>query len=254
MAAAPVVIVTGASRGYGKAVVEELFAIKQCNVLGTARSTEGLEQLKTRFGDHFDYVAGDIADASMAQKIVDKAMQKWGRIDAVVHNAGILEPLGRLADVDLNQWKTLIDVNVLSVVALTQKALPHVRASHGRMIFVSSGAATNAYHGWSAYCTSKAALNMVAKSVAAEEPDVVSIAIRPGVLDTDMQAQIRNNGQGKMEDESHKWFVEMHKSGKLVDPNKSGHVVAQLALHADKSMSGNFIDWEDQSLASMQKK
>jgi NAD(P)-dependent dehydrogenase (short-subunit alcohol dehydrogenase family) len=72
-----------------------------------------------------------------------------------------------------------------------KEAIPYLRSSRGSVIFVSSGAATNAYSGWSAYSASKAAINSIAQSLALEEPTITSLAIRPGVVDTEMQNDIR---------------------------------------------------------------
>lgn len=72
-----------------------------------------------------------------------------------------------------------------------KEAIPHLRSSRGSVIFVSSGAAANAYSGWSAYSASKAAINSIAQSLALEEPTITTLAIRPGVVDTEMQNDIR---------------------------------------------------------------
>ncbi|ORZ31625.1 putative short-chain dehydrogenase [Catenaria anguillulae PL171] len=256
----PVYIVTGASRGYGLAIVKELLLISpQAHILGTARSADKLAAVQAELGgaDRFDYVAGDITDESVAKAIVDKAVARWGRIDGVVHNAGILDPMDHISKIPISFFRQILDVNVTSVLQLTQLALPHLRTSPlglGRLVLISSGAATNAYHGWTAYCTSKAALNMLAKCLAVEEPKVVTVALRPGVLDTDMQQHIRDNGKGKLEDGTYEYFVKAHQEGSLVDPHVSGHVAAQLLVKAGKELSGQFVDWKGDEVKEFQKK
>ncbi|KAJ3370786.1 hypothetical protein GGF31_003811 [Allomyces arbusculus] len=251
----PVVIVTGASRGYGAAIVRELFTInKQVRVVGVARSEHLLRNLQHALPmGQFEFVAGDLVDEKVAQKVVETTVAKYGRIDGVVFNAGVLEPMGPAADIPLAGVKHLFDVNLFSVLHLTQLTLPHLRASKGRAIYVSSGAATNAYHGWVAYNMSKAALNMLAANVGAEEPDVTAVSVRPGVLDTDMQAHIRSEGGGKLPKDMHDYFLKRHDEGSLVAPEVSGHVVAQLVLKAPKDLSGQFLDWQADVLAEFQK-
>ncbi|KAI9222145.1 short-chain dehydrogenase [Blastocladiella britannica] len=242
----PVYIVTGASRGYGAAIVRQLLNIDpNCTVLGTARAADKLAALQRELpADRFHYVAGDITSESVARELVDYASTLWGRIDALVHNAGVLEPVGKIADVPMADVRAAFDVNLFSVIQLTKAALPLLRAATpGRIVLVSSGAASKAYHGWAAYSATKAALNMLAESLAVEEPGVVTVALRPGVLDTDMQAQIRALDPAKMPG-SHAWFVQTHSEGKLVDPMVSAHVAAALAVRVTADLSGKFIDWQ----------
>ena len=161
-----------------------------------------------------------------------------------------------MSQIPISGFRQILDVNVTSVLQLTQLALPYLRTcplGPGRLVLVSSGAATNAYHGWAAYCTSKAALNMLAKCLAVEEPKVVTVALRPGVLDTDMQQHIRENGKGKLDDCSYEYFIKAHQEGSLVNPHISGHVAAQLVVNAGKELSGQFVDWRGEEVKQFQK-
>lgn len=87
-----VIILTGASRGYGEAIVKEIFEIagrtgESCRVLGIARTESKLEALKSQF-PHFEYLVGDVTSSEFAEQAVNQAIQQWGRIDTLVHNAG----------------------------------------------------------------------------------------------------------------------------------------------------------------------
>lgn len=144
---AKVVLVTGASRGIGQAIVNNL-----CNdgnsevvVVGIARSEGPLSAIKGVHGDKFEYIVGDISDEKVLKKYVEYAIKKFGRIDAVVANAGVLEPVQDVNNIDVAQWKRLFDVNFFSIVSLVSLSLPHLKKVNGNIVFVSSGASTKPY-------------------------------------------------------------------------------------------------------------
>ncbi len=136
----------------------------------------------------------------------------------------------------------------------------------------SSGAAENAYTSWGAYGShfhlsvvnaeadgcpgaSKAAINHLAKTVAKEEPSVTTLAIRPGMVDTQMQADIRGRYLHNMDEDDQAKFTGAHKDGKLLPPEKPGHVMAKLAVDpglAGKGLSGSFLSWSDEKLRAYQ--
>ncbi|KAJ3170237.1 hypothetical protein HDU88_008864 [Geranomyces variabilis] len=251
------IIVTGASRGLGLAVVQSLLE-SNARVLGVSRSTlaasPALAHLANAHPTAYTHLSEDLSDETAATRIVDLCISTFGRIDGVVHNAGILAPLAKLATAPLAQVRTAFDVNFFAGLALAQAALPHLRSARGRFILVSSGAAVNAYSGWGAYCTSKAAGNMLVAGLGVEEEDVVSVALRPGVVDTEMQAEIRTTGKEAMGDNNHGKFVDLHSSGKLLPADVPGTVIANLALEATKDLSGKFLSWDDKDLAAYQKR
>ncbi|KAJ3156878.1 hypothetical protein HDU86_003413 [Geranomyces michiganensis] len=249
------IIVTGASRGLGLAVVQSLLESK-ARVLGVSRSSLAASPALARLAqDHpaaYTHLSEDVADDTAAARIVDACVSAYGQVDGVVHNAGLLAS-ARLATAPLTQVRTAFDVNFFAALALAQRALPYLRPVCGRFIVVSSGAAVNAYAGWGAYCTSKAACNMLVAGLGVEEEDVISVALRPGVVDTEMQAEIRTRGKEAMGDANHGKFVNLHSSGKLLPPDVPGTVIANLALKATKELSGRFLSWDDKDLAAYQK-
>ncbi|KAF9917819.1 hypothetical protein FBU30_000509 [Linnemannia zychae] len=258
--ASPTLIVTGASRGIGRSIT--LLAIQKmnANVVGVARSKEALQDLshyienELKLKDRFKFVVGDVTIESTAAEAVNAASKAWsGRLDGLILNAGILEPLAPIAESSVKDWKHNFDVNFFSIITLVQHALPALRESKGRVIFVSSGAAVYAYHGWGAYCASKAALKMFGETLAKEESEITSVSIRPGVVDTEMQAVIRRDGGAGMVPEQHAQFVDLHTSKKLLHPDEPGHVIANLAIKAPKSLSGKFFSWDDDELIDYRK-
>ncbi|KAF7726843.1 hypothetical protein EC973_008350 [Apophysomyces ossiformis] len=252
--ASPVIIITGASRGIGKAVA--LIALQKFNarVVAVARSEPLLEVLRkeaTELGkaDSLEIIVGDVTEDATIRRVIGHAVDKWHQIDAVVANAGVLEPIASVAESPVQGWKQLFEINLFSVVSLVQHALPSLRKSKGAIIMVSSGAASKGYCGWGAYGASKAALNHLTQTLGVEEPNVTSIALRPGVCDTEMQGLIREKGQVAMGSDFSK-FVDLHREGKLNPPEAPGHVIAALAAKASHGLSGRFLSWDDEILAA----
>jgi len=110
-------------------------------------------------------------------------------------------------------------------------------------VFTSSGAATAAYSTWGAYGSSKAALNHLALTLSVEEPDATTVAIRPGVVDTEMQRQLREVHHTAMEKQDADRFFTLHKEGKILKPEQPGNVMARLVLDAPKEISGKFLTY-----------
>lgn len=237
------VIVTGASRGLGFAITKSLLA-KGSNVVGISRTTEPLKALST---DRLHIVSGDVTDESLWRRVADETPKRFGGIDGLVLNAGVLDPVGKIADLDLAEARWLFEVNFFSLLVGVQACLPALRSSSagGRIVLVSSGAAVSSPQTWSMYGCSKAAVNHLAADLAAEESAVTTIAIRPGVVDTDMQRQIRDVHASKMDPEQLKKFTSMYADKQLVHPDDVGAVIAQLALTGAKELSGKFVNWTD---------
>jgi NAD(P)-dependent dehydrogenase (short-subunit alcohol dehydrogenase family) len=248
-----VVIVTGASRGLGEAAARMLLEMGAAVVLA-ARSEEALQQLAAEAdpgGERTLVVAADVSDEGACAALVAQTVARFGRIDGLVNNAGVLQPAARLGDEQPAQWRQNIAVNLLGPYYLIHHALPHLKASSGRVVNVSSGAAVSPVPGWSAYSTAKAALNMLTKALAEEAPEVVAVALRPGVVDTAMQATIREEGKAGMPAERYQRFVQYHERGELLPPERPGRALAALALHAPREWSGEFLQWDEEKVAAL---
>jgi NAD(P)-dependent dehydrogenase (short-subunit alcohol dehydrogenase family) len=244
----PVILVTGASRGIGAATVRRLLA-RGCRVVGAARSRGAFAAPADRAGGAFLPLAGDVSRLADARRLVAETIKGFGRLDALVNNAGILGPVARLAEAAPEAWQHNLAVNLLGPFYLSQAAIPHLRASRGRIVNVSSGAAVKAVEGWSAYCVAKAALTHLTRLLAAEEPAIVSVALRPGVVDTAMQAQIREEGGGAMTPERSAYFRRLKTDGELLDPAVPARTIAWLALSAPAELSGRFLEYDDPRLS-----
>ena len=128
-------------------------------------------------------------------------------------------------------------------------AVPALRAAPGRVVNISSGAAVKPIGAWSAYCAAKAALTHLTAVLAVEEPRIISVALRPGVVDTEMQAVIRREGPSAMDPERAAYFVQLKEEGRLEPPWVPARAAAWLALHAPPSMSGRFVEYDDPRVA-----
>ncbi|KAI9841094.1 MAG: hypothetical protein M1837_000998 [Sclerophora amabilis] len=237
-----VIIVTGASRGIGLAVATYLLRPPhQRNVVVVARTSGPLENLQSQYPGQVEVIAGDLAEYETAKRAVDGAVGRWGRLDGLVLNHGTLDPVKRIRDSVIADWEGSFKINVFSCVEFVKTALPHLRHSKGRIILTSSGAAQNAYSTWGAYGASKAALNHLGLTLSVEEPDITTISIRPGVVDTDMQREIRETHVANMDAQDAEKFGSLKREGKLLKPEQPGYVMAKLVMDARKELSGRFL-------------
>ncbi|KAL7422460.1 hypothetical protein Q5752_003108 [Cryptotrichosporon argae] len=247
----PVILLTGASRGLGLAVLSLLLSRPATRVATLSRSVPpALADVAAAHADRVLVVQGDVGVEADNARLVARAVERWGRVDALVLNAGSLEPIGKLADLPTSSFIPYLQANLLSVLYLVQPALPHLRQARGRIVLVSSGAATGGYQAWGLYGLAKAGMNSLARTLANEERGVVDVwAVRPGLVDTDMQALIRSAGPGHMSATDMPKFIAAHESGQLLDPRAPGAVIAGLALAGPSEASGEFLNWEDERLA-----
>jgi NAD(P)-dependent dehydrogenase (short-subunit alcohol dehydrogenase family) len=185
-----VAVITGASRGLG-AGLAQAFAGRGMD-LGLCARTRS----PTPTGADAVAAEVDVTDADAVDEFARQVVDRFGRIDLWINNAGVLAPIGPLATADPHALHANLDTNVLGVLHGSATFARHVRArpGWGLLVNMSSGASTKPYEGWAAYCASKAAVDMVTEVIAREERDagLVAVALAPGVVDTDMQALIRS--------------------------------------------------------------
>jgi NAD(P)-dependent dehydrogenase (short-subunit alcohol dehydrogenase family) len=247
------ILVTGASRGLGAATAR-LAAELGANVALMARSADDLEAVAEEIqasGGQALPLVGDVARAADCQRAVAETVERFGNLDAVVNNAGLLGPIAPIAEADPQAWEWNLAVNVLGPFYVTQAALPNLRRRRGRVINVSSGAAVRVFQGWAAYCAAKAALNHFTRVLAEEEPEITAIALSPGTVDTAMQRTIRREGGQGMPAELHARFVRNYEQGALLPPEVPGCALAVLACYAPPAWSSTFLAWNDPRVQSL---
>ncbi|MFI1956290.1 SDR family NAD(P)-dependent oxidoreductase [Streptomyces althioticus] len=186
----PVAIITGASKGLGRALAVGLAERGWDLVLdarGAARLAE-TQVLASAHGTRVTAVPGDVTDAAHRAELVAAAW-RLGGVDLLVHNASALgaEPLVRLAELPLEGLRRALEVNLVAALGLVQEALPLLRtAEAGAVLVVSSDAAAEAYPTWGGYGASKAGLDQLAAVLAEEEPGLRVWSVDPGDMATDL--------------------------------------------------------------------
>jgi len=186
------VLVTGGSRGIGRAVSEALSlagARVAVNYRSDEASANGLVRDLRAAGGEAMALAGDVSDPGEARQLVRDVVAAWSRLDAVVLNAGLWEE-DEAGRGDLGVWDRALAVNVRGAFLVADAAVPHLAETRGSLVFVSSTAAQRGEARHSAYAASKGALISYTKSRAAElGPRGIRVnCVAPGWVDTDMTA------------------------------------------------------------------
>jgi NAD(P)-dependent dehydrogenase (short-subunit alcohol dehydrogenase family) len=191
-----VIIVTGASRGIGAAAAEAL-AAEGANVVLTARDAALTRQVALSIGERASAHACDVADYDAFAALVAATKARFGRLDALINNAGVIDPIATIAESDPAAWARNIQINLTGAYHAIRAVLPGMLADGGGTIVnVSSGAAVRPLEGWSAYCSGKAGLHMLTRAIALETAGkgIRVFGFQPGTTDTDMQVLIRASG------------------------------------------------------------
>lgn len=190
------VLITGASRGIG-AEAGRVFAQAGANVALVARSRDQINALAAAFGDNAIALACDVSDYAQVEQAVADCVARFGSLDVLIGNAGVIEPIYHLSNADVAAWSTAIDINLKGVFHGMRAALPVMRAAGGGTVLtVSSGAASNPVEAWSHYCASKAGAKMLTECLHLEEAHhgIRAMGLSPGTVATDMQRVIKASG------------------------------------------------------------
>jgi NAD(P)-dependent dehydrogenase (short-subunit alcohol dehydrogenase family) len=189
-----IALITGASRGIGAAVAKA-YAAEGAQVILTARTQGGLEEVDDAIreggGKAILYLA-DLTDYDTIDQMGLAIYQRFGRLDILVANAGILGPLTPMHQIDPEQWDAVLGINLTANWRILRACDPLLRQSDaGRAIFVSSGAADGRHPYWGAYAVSKGALEIMAKTWASElEATAIRVTVlNPGGTRTNMRAE-----------------------------------------------------------------
>ncbi|MBS1302328.1 SDR family oxidoreductase [Loktanella sp. SALINAS62] len=192
------VVITGASRGIGAAAARA-FADAGAQVVLVARSRDRIVEIAGEIGKNALAVPCDVSRYWEVEQAIGAAIETFGSVDVIVNNAGVIDPMGALADIDPEAWAKAIDINLKGAMHGMRAAIgPMIQQGSGTIITVSSGAAHNALEGWSAYCASKAGAFMLTQVTDRETrgKGVRVMGLSPGTVATDMQKDIKASGIG----------------------------------------------------------
>ncbi|WP_439508776.1 SDR family oxidoreductase [Yoonia sp.] len=190
------VLITGASRGIGEAAARE-FAACGANVALIARSMDDIAQIAGEIGERALAIPCDVSRYNEVEQAVAATAQTFGGLDVLINNAGVVDPMGYFADLDPEAWARTVDINLKGVMYGMRAVVPGMIAQgHGTILNISSGAAHNPVHGWTAYCASKAGAYMLTRTADLEcrAKGLRIMGLSPGTVATKMQRDIKESG------------------------------------------------------------
>jgi NAD(P)-dependent dehydrogenase (short-subunit alcohol dehydrogenase family) len=185
MTSTPVALITGGSRGLGRALAQAL-AEQGWRLVVDGRDCSSLDELAGSV-PVARAIPGDVTDPAHRAALAS-AVRELGRLDLLVNNASALgpSPLPALRDYPIEALREVYETNLVAPLALLQSLLPELRANAGTVLDISSDAAVEAYERWGGYGSSKAALDQLTAVLAAEEPELHVFAVDPGDMRTEM--------------------------------------------------------------------
>lgn len=223
-------ILTGHTRGLGAAIAEELLS-RGAAVLGLARA--GNHALAARYPRLLRELSVDLSNPeALARTLAEGALRDFS-VGAepllLINNAGMLQPVGPVAMQDTAAIARSVSLNVAAPLMLSAAVAALAAGRELRILHVSSGAARSAYAGWSVYCAGKAALDQHARAVALDaSPGVKICSLAPGVVDTDMQGEIRATASERFPLLGR--FIDMKREGKLASPAEAARQLVAYLL------------------------
>lgn len=189
-----VIIVMGASSGIGEASVRKI-AGKGGRLVIAARREEKLKKIADSLPDaDISCLKADVTNYKEVKQVIDYAMEKYGRIDVVFNNAGIM-PTGNLIEARRDEWKQMLDINIMGVLNAIAAVLPIMeKQKSGHIITTDSVAGHVVYPGSAVYCGTKFALRAIMEGIRQEEREnnIKSTLISPGAVRTELYKTVQD--------------------------------------------------------------
>ncbi len=245
-------IITGASKGLGEALARNAITDQHKVFCISRKMNHNLRKLASSLHAGFWYFEQDLTEFEKLPSLVHEIFSFIDPLQAdeitLINNAGVVEPVKPLGKSSAEEIKSHVNINYVAPAILSNEFIKESLDINCRktIINISSGAAEKPYYGWSMYCSSKAALNMLTKAAGLEQGSidypVRVIAIAPGVIDTSMQEKIRNVDIDDFPMKPR--FKKLYEENKLVDPNIAAMQILETAS-SDSLVNGSFYDLRD---------
>jgi NAD(P)-dependent dehydrogenase (short-subunit alcohol dehydrogenase family) len=186
-----VALITGASQGLGKALALS-FAAEGASVVINSRREEGVRAIAREIeakGGEVLALAADVSEAADVERLVGATVERFGRVDVLVNNAGVLGPRVEIEEYPEDEWRRVIDANLTGPFLVSKTAIPHMPEG-ASIVNVVSGVSVEGRAGWGAYSVSKFGVEGLTQILAAElaERGIRANAVDPGGMRTDMRA------------------------------------------------------------------
>ncbi len=234
-------IITGASKGLGEGLALELLDENHHLICIARTESEKLQQLAAAKNCRISFIHFDLSASHDIPHLVDTLFETVNLKAAegmyLVNNAGVIKPVGRTENCPTDEVDLHMRVNLIAPMLLTAGFIKHTKDLPvvKRILNISSGAAQFPYYGWGCYCTAKAGLEMFGRCVSEEQRDeqhpVETMAVAPGIIDTDMQDVIRSTDEREFIHREK--FVAFKENGQLIPPALAGKKLAHLLLSSD---------------------
>lgn len=228
-----IALVTGATRGIGKAIAEELVA-KGYTVVGTATSEKGAESISAYLGENGKGLVLNVADAESIDSVLKQIKETFGDVDVLVNNAGITRD-GLLMRMKDDDWFDIIQTNLTSIFRLSKAVLRPMMKKGGRIISIGSVVGSMGNPGQTNYCAAKAGLVGFSKSLAKEVASrgITVNVVAPGFIATDMTDELN--------EEQRNAILSQIPAGELGSPQDIAKAVAFLASDDARYINGETI-------------
>jgi 3-oxoacyl-[acyl-carrier protein] reductase len=238
-----VAIITGAGRGLGKASSIEMAKEGAFLVILSRTSSELRETAKaiTSLGGDSIHLKADVSKLKDIEKVVDRTIEQFGKIDILMNNAAIIGPVSPIFMIDEEDWNEVMNINLRGPYLFSKAVSPYmIKQGRGKIINVTSGLGEIVMPSLGAYSVTKAGLIHLTK-IMAEELECYNIQVNgldPGVMDTRMQEELRHLDPEILGDEIYHEFLSMKERGVLKPPEKVAKLAVFLASEESDSITG----------------
>ncbi|KTC78943.1 sepiapterin reductase [Legionella cherrii] len=221
------IVITGGGSGIGRSLAFSL-AKRDQTVLIVGRRKQPLQETAS-FSTNIQYICADVSTLE-GLDLIKNHLHDVDKVRALVNNAGTLNPLTPIKDIEPKDWHHALNTNLNAALFLPQKI--YDKLTNGRVLNIGSGAAHYPIRGWTAYCVSKAALSMLTKCWQLESDSIAFANVMPGIIDTDMQAIARSKDNPDYERIN--FYKRLKEEHRLVSPDTVAEFLTWLLLDVDK--------------------